>query len=153
MKYSTRVMKPHSENIEETQPRILKKDDIKFSIPRANGQAVKEADLLHDILAMYKQEPAVFIQRIDGVGKLMRGKMIPSSHAGFPDLVMIIEGTFYGIELKAKGGSLSEKQRDMLQNMQRAGAKVGIVLSTQGLNNMLSGCKPRDVLEQINVYY
>ena len=146
-------MKPHSEDIEEIQAKILKKSDKKYKIPRAEGQAEKEAELLSDILTMYKQEPAVFIQRIDGVGKLMHGKMIPSSHAGFPDLVMIIEGTFYGIELKAKGGSLSEKQRDMLQNMQRAGANVGIVLSTKGLNNMLSRVQPSTTVETIGVWW
>jgi hypothetical protein len=153
MKYSTKVMTPMFNDIEEIQAKILKKCDKKYKIPRAEGQAEKEADLLHDILAMYKQEPAVFIQRIDGVGKLMHGKMIPSSHAGFPDLIMIIQGKFFGIELKAKGGSLSEKQRDMLQNMQRAGANVGIVLSTKGLNGMISGVQPDNIVENIGVWW
>ncbi len=162
MFYSTRQMKPKTSNkissealedIEQKQTKIVKKSDKKYSIKKAEGQVEKEADLLRDVLAFFKDEPGSFVCRIDGVGKLMHGVMIPSSHAGFPDIVCITHGVFYGIELKAKGGSLSERQRVMLTDMQEAGANVGVVLSLHGLRSMLSSVKCNTLVEGIQVWW
>jgi hypothetical protein len=141
------------EDIEDSPIKIMKKCEVKHKIPKALGQAEKEADLLRDVLAFFKDEPETFCCRIDGVGKLMRGVMIPSSHAGFPDIVCITQGVFYGIELKAKGGTLSDKQKKLLNNMQEAGANVGIVMSIHGLRSMLSNVACNALVENVRTYW
>lgn len=42
--------------------------------------------------------------------------------SGVPDMIWIREGQTFGLELKAAGGKLSERQADVIEEMEGAGA-------------------------------
>ena len=46
--------------------------------------------------------------------------------AGVPDLICIYRGGVFALELKAEGGKLSDRQREVIELMQRAGATVAV---------------------------
>lgn len=48
---------------------------------------------------------------------------------GVPDVNAVKGGKFYGLELKAKGGTLSLKQIDMQAALREAGAEIGVATS------------------------
>lgn len=48
-------------------------------------------------------------------------------HAGFPDLVAIIDGNFIAIEMKrTKGGVVSKEQKEWIEALQEAGVEARI---------------------------
>ena len=55
--------------------------------------------------------------------------------AGVPDLVLVREGHFYGLELKAERGRLSDAQAAMLADLEAAGATVAVAF---GLDDALA---------------
>lgn len=55
--------------------------------------------------------------------------------AGVPDLLVLRAGQLYGLELKAPGGRLSDAQREMLAELQAAGAQTAVEF---GLDEALS---------------
>lgn len=50
------------------------------------------------------------------------------ARAGVPDIVAVKEGQMYALELKATGGRLRESQRQVIPEMQAAGAIVAVGL-------------------------
>lgn len=65
--------------------------------------------------------------------------------AGVPDVVAVKEGQMYALELKAAGGRLRESQRQVIPEMEAAGAIVGVAtgldeaLAWLELHNLLRG--------------
>jgi hypothetical protein len=50
-----------------------------------------------------------------------------------PDVMAVMSGQSFGLEVKAPGGRLSQSQLLQLQSMQRAGARVAVVVGTDSL--------------------
>ena len=47
--------------------------------------------------------------------------------AGVPDLAIVHDGKYYGIEIKTPKGRLSDKQKTMITLLENNGASVGVV--------------------------
>lgn len=60
-----------------------------------------------------------------GAGEAGRFKAL-GVRAGVPDLVLVREGHFYGLELKAERGRVSDVQAAMLAELEAAGATVAV---------------------------
>jgi hypothetical protein len=58
--------------------------------------------------------------------------------AGWTDIEIVWQGRFYGIEVKAPGGRLSQAQADIHAAMRRAGAEVAIVSSVTEMREVLN---------------
>lgn len=54
---------------------------------------------------------------------------------GVPDLVIVREGRFYGLELKAEKGRVSEAQGEMIAALEAAGARCAVAF---GLDDALT---------------
>lgn len=81
--------------------------------------------------AVAKEFPAVFVEKIHGS---------PYQRSGLPDLILCAEGHLIGIEVKAQAPSESEAaargrvtpiQQACLDEMERAGATVGVALTVE----------------------
>jgi len=59
--------------------------------------------------------------------------------AGAPDLVIVWEGRFFGIELKAPKGRLSESQKSTCDMIVRAGGFYTVIRSIDELEAYLAG--------------
>lgn len=55
--------------------------------------------------------------------------------AGVPDIILIRDGMVFGLEVKAPGGRVTQKQLDVQMKMDAAGAYTGIA---EGLNEALA---------------
>jgi hypothetical protein len=60
---------------------------------------------------------------------------------GWPDLFVIRDGIFHGIELKKQGGSLSAQQINVLVRLSHEGSPVCVALSPTGALNFMAGLK------------
>ena len=99
----------------------------------------KESAILAETKRIVGMEPMCFWRRIEGGGKIMGDRIIPSSMVGMPDIVMIFKGIFWGIELKASGGSVSCEQMATLKSMQRSGGQALIVVEPARLWSYVRG--------------
>jgi hypothetical protein len=61
----------------------------------------------------------------------------PAQTRGIPDLILIINGLFVGIELKAGKNKQSESQVEMEKKITKAGGKYYVVRSVAGLMEVL----------------
>lgn len=63
----------------------------------------------------------------------------PGSAVGMPDVVGSYRGRCLGVEVKLPGGSwkVTEKQQDTLDQMELAGATVGVVRTPQDMHDLL----------------
>lgn len=61
----------------------------------------------------------------------------PTQTRGMPDLILIIDGLFVGIELKAGKNKQSESQVEMEKKITKAGGKYYVVRSVAGLMEVL----------------
>jgi VRR-NUC domain len=57
---------------------------------------------------------------------------------GAPDLIFIVAGRTFGLELKAPGGRLSPAQRQCHEEIRLAGGVVGVAASIDEATNLLS---------------
>jgi hypothetical protein len=57
---------------------------------------------------------------------------------GAPDLLFIVDGRAFGLELKSKRGTLSPAQRECHEEIRRAGGLVGVAGSIDEAVSMLS---------------
>jgi hypothetical protein len=59
--------------------------------------------------------------------------------AGFPDIALLYDSQLYLLELKAPSGRLSDPQREMIERLIRAGARVGIAYSLEQAIGKIQG--------------
>lgn len=74
-----------------------------------------------------------------GGGGKARGGMLKALglKAGWPDIQIIREGRYYGVELKAIEGSLSKAQRDVHEQIKLAGGYVSVCRSVNDLERQI----------------
>jgi hypothetical protein len=61
----------------------------------------------------------------------------PGTIAGAPDLLIIVAGRAYGLELKTAAGRLSKEQKSTAQRFVRAGSQYGVACSVAGVREIL----------------
>src|SRR5271169_3936834 len=79
-----------------------------------------------DYLSWALGAPTIWTAHPSGGGGEMRGKILKGMglRPGWPDIEIIHEGRFYAIELKAKGGVVSDDQRTCHKAIRAAGGHV-----------------------------
>lgn len=125
-----------------------------LKIPKLNFKEdgiLAEADLLRECKS-YLDDKNIPYVRVDGSPKFIHisgvRKEIPSSHAGFPDLMVMINSKVYFIELKSPlGGSLSDKQIRMHEEMHRGGAYNCMTQSFLGFKRIIAGEVDKEILD------
>jgi hypothetical protein len=58
--------------------------------------------------------------------------------SGLPDIIGFVRGEAFGLEVKRPGGKVTVLQRDTLDRMQKAGAVVAVVYSTQEVRDIFA---------------
>ena len=78
---------------------------------------------------------------VQGVMTHSKGKdfLRPSRMQGFPDVITLIAGRAWGIEVKAPGGRLSGLQAQTLAELQAAGGVSLVVVNVDTFSRVLSG--------------
>lgn len=116
-----------------------RRTEVTFPLPapwNRRDPAVLEAPILRAVIGLLRFR-GLWVTRIEGGGKLMhrRGELCfgESEMTGLPDVLAVLKGQLFGLEVKAPGGRLSQSQLIKLQEMQRAGVKVAVVLGTDAL--------------------
>jgi hypothetical protein len=98
--------------------------------------AVHEAPIMRAVIGLLRFR-GCWVARIEGGGKLLHRKgqlaIGASEMQGMPDVLAVLNGQTFGLEVKAPGGRLSQSQLSQLQAMQRAGARVAVVVGTDSL--------------------
>lgn len=83
----------------------------------------------------------LWFARLEGGGKILstpRGKMLAkSAQLGLPDLIIVHNGTFYGIELKVPGGFLTDKQQKVLDLITENGGIGAVITSVDELAKLI----------------
>lgn len=111
-------------------------------------QSIKEAEVLEACKEFLKKQTKVWWRRIDGSGKLFKGKLTKAEARGFPDLLIISNGMCLALEVKRPwGGTLSHEQAECICGMIKFGAAGGVITSLAGLIKALKGETPSDMIE------
>lgn len=78
------------------------------------------------------QLQGIFVFRTNNIGvPLANGKFRPSPVKGVPDIIVIQDGLFIGLEVKAQKGKQSEHQKWFEMNVKKAGGQYHIVRSIE----------------------
>lgn len=74
-----------------------------------------------------KIRDSLTVQELAYGGRLTFWSVADAYMAGLPDLMAVLDGHFFALELKASQGSLEPIQKFMLLQYHRAGATAGII--------------------------
>lgn len=77
---------------------------------------------------------------VDGMKEVVRKKAI-GMLPGFPDLTVVWWGHVYFIEVKAKGGSMQQSQKECHERLHRAGFRVIIVKGEEQIEDAMAKIK------------
>ena len=91
-----------------------------------------EARILSECLA-YLHAKGVFCWRNNSGGTKVNGRFMRFGMAGSPDIIGIVAGQFFAVEVKAPGGKLSDSQREWHARAERAGCRAYVVRSVEEL--------------------
>ena len=99
---------------------------------------IREKDIQKSILD-YLRFRRIFCWKNNTVGiyKKDTGHYIPSQSVGSPDIFAVKDAKIYGIEVKAKGGKLSEKQRKWAWDFEEAGGIYLLAYSLEDLKKVV----------------
>lgn len=101
-----------------------------------------EADILLATKAWLKVN-APWFRRIEVSGLIVwgaegEGRYAPSGMAGMADLLALIDGAFWALELKAPGGRIKGSQLAELQTIYRAGGKSAILCTSKSIETLIA---------------
>lgn len=117
------------------------KDERQYLIK--GGWEKSEADLQSRCLQYLKSRVDLAYWRISSHGQIVHVNATEAFMAsgminGFPDLLVLKDGTFIGIELKKNGGHLSAKQKIQLDSIVKHGGIGCVVVSVEGLQKAIA---------------
>ena len=64
-------------------------------------------------------------------------KVISANKNGVPDIVGVLEGRFFGLEVKLPGNQATPLQLYQIEHIQRAGGIAGVVYSVDDVKELL----------------
>ena len=117
-----------------------KKRQIKTrSLPKMYGEEYKLQCSIVQYLKYVLGNKFVWTSFPAGGGGRVRGAMLKKSGlvAGWPDLQIIKDGIYHGIEVKTDKGKVSDVQKDMHKNIIKSGGKVAICRSINEVEQTL----------------
>jgi|GEM_PF-3475479 len=142
MKRITRATLKHST---KALPAIPRQKEKSHALPPPLNQrrpGVREADTLRAVLSVLSMG-GHWHRRVEVQGVMThshgRDFMRPSRMQGFPDVIALVEGIVWGIEVKAPGGRLTGSQAQTLAELQAAGGVSLVVVSVDTFSHVLSG--------------
>lgn len=99
----------------------------------------KEGDIQSEILTWLRHQfPLAFIRKVSvGSRQVGNGKTVPNEMAGFPDIMMLKGGVFYGIEVKRPKQKPDPHQEAVHQWLRDAGGIVYVVTSLEELRKAM----------------
>lgn len=104
---------------------------IKLPAPYNKANGIKEAHILKDVKQVCANKYSWYM-RIDIAGKIVRTKQAayfaPSEMKGLSDLIALKNGTFYAIEVKRSGGTITSQQLAVLNAIHKSGGVACIVV-------------------------
>lgn len=59
------------------------------------------------------------------------------SQGGIPDVCAVIDGTFYGFEVKRPGGRVTALQAETIRRINRAGGVAGVVTTVEDVEKLI----------------
>lgn len=97
-----------------------------------------EKDIQRDII-QYLQLKKIFHYKnsTTGIYQQKTGHYIPSQSVGSPDIIAVINGQYWGIEVKRPGNKLSPGQEAFRDNLQQAGGKYVTVFCLGDIMDIL----------------
>lgn len=108
-------------------------------LPEPPRRRHEEDDLLHASMQYlgWALPPDAIAHHSPGEGKRSKGAQIAlrrsGYQAGWPDVLVIYRGRCFFIELKAKNGTVSAAQREMMRKLTYCGADVLLCRSVPGV--------------------
>lgn len=72
-----------------------------------------------------------------GIYQQKTGHYIPSQSVGSPDIIAVIKGQYWGIEVKRPGNKLSPHQEAFRDNLQQAGGKYVTVFCLEDIMDII----------------
>jgi hypothetical protein len=122
-----------------------RKTETSYPLPppwNRRDPAVLEAPIMRAVIGLLRFR-GCWVTRIEGGGKLLhrKGELTfgASEMTGLPDVLAVLRGQLFGLEVKAPGGKLSQSQLTQLQAMQRAGVRVAVVVGVDELWSWMCG--------------
>lgn len=105
-------------------------EGTKRAIPKRE-EATLQARLFKDLQILLPRDAFVFAVPNGGKRNVIEAVNLKRQGvvAGIPDLVLIYRGKAFGLELKAKNGSLQDSQRDTFPKLQGAGMRIEVARS------------------------
>jgi hypothetical protein len=64
-----------------------------------------------------------------GASKTERGSFVRAGMPGSPDIICCIDGNFVGLEVEGPKGELSDAQKELQRNVEKAGGRYHVVRS------------------------
>lgn len=108
----------------------------------------REAAVLARIKKFLEIQKEVWWRRIDTSGKVYEGRMFKSPNTGMPDLVILTDGLFYGIEVKRPwGGKITDAQCKVLCEIAYHGGIGCVVCSLEGFLALIKEQKPTSFID------
>ena len=89
----------------------------------------KESDIQKSIIDYLTMKGHFFWRNNSGATKMPNGRFVHFGLAGSPDIILIKDGWFVGLEVKTKGGRLSASQKEFQKKCSEHGAEYYVVRS------------------------
>lgn len=107
----------------------------------------KETDIQTAILRYLSYKKDIFFYRCNNIppvnkfadGRMTFRKMPFGSINGVPDIVVIKDGKYIGLEVKTKKGRQSKYQKEFQEKLEKAGGLYYIVRSLEDAKNIIEG--------------
>lgn len=99
---------------------------------------LKEQEIKKQILDYLGYQKDIYFFRLgSGLIKTEQGRYFKTGTAGCPDIVVVKNGSFIGLEVKTESGKQSELQRIAEENIKRCGGKYFIVRKLEDVIEIL----------------
>ena len=98
----------------------------------------KESEIQKSILDFLEWQKEIYFFRAgSGLVKLENGRHFKSGKPGVPDIIVVYEGRFIGLEVKTETGRQSEVQKEAEEQITDAGGEYYIVRSIDDVKDFL----------------
>jgi len=106
---------------------------------RKNPEGITQKRVLNFLDAIERRGyPIYYFRSSSGKVKTEKGNFFSSGRTGCPDITLLVNGTFIGIELKSKVGTQREGQKEAQDLIEKAGGKYYLVRDPLELKKILS---------------
>ena len=109
---------------------------MKRSPLRKKGVKVKEKDLLRTILEWLAYRGIFHYRNNSGAFITQNNHFVRFGTPGAPDIIAVVNGTFWGIEVKGTGGKQSDLQFEFMKKVTKEGGVYTLAYSLEAVEGM-----------------